>query len=124
MLGISCELLIKLKLPKNNKSADANNIPRQKFKSILASKSKVKNEVKGHTPKKAYLHPLKDVCMQYEKKSSKLFSEISWGKWTYHPPSIKTNNRLKIEGKKLGQRLQPPKGTSTPPEGCVYAIWK
>ena len=48
------------------------------------------------------------------KKIQQTLSEIS--------SSIKTTNRLKIEGKKLGQRLQPPKGTSTPPEGCVYAI--
>ena len=35
-------------------------------------------------------------------------------------PSIKVNNGLKI--KKLGQRSQPPKDTSTPPEGYVYAV--
>ena len=29
---------------------------------------------------------------------------------------FKVNNRLKIKGKKLGQI---PKGTSTPPKGCV-----
>ena len=32
----------------------------------MASKSKVKNQVKGHNPQKAHLHPLRDVCMQYE----------------------------------------------------------
>ena len=32
----------------------------------MASKSKVKNQVKGHNSQKAHLHPLRDVCMQYE----------------------------------------------------------
>ena len=40
----------------------------------------------------------------------------------YPPPLIEVNNSLKIEGKKLGQRSQFQKGTSTPTEGCVYAI--
>ena len=41
-------------------------IIRNQLKSIIASKSKLKNHVKGHNPQKAHLHPLRDVCMQYE----------------------------------------------------------
>ena len=35
--------------------------------------------------------------------------EISTGNWTYHSPSIKFNNDLKMEGKTLGQRSLPRK---------------
>ena len=34
----------------------------------MTTKTKVKNEVKGHKPKKAHPHPLKDVCVQYGKE--------------------------------------------------------
>ena len=42
--------------PVFNKSADANDIPRYKLKSIMASKSKVENWVKGGKPHNAHLH--------------------------------------------------------------------
>ena len=43
------------------------------LKSIIASKSMVKNYVKGHNPQKAHLHLLRDVCMQYESNPVKRF---------------------------------------------------
>ena len=56
-------------------------------------------KVKGHNPQKAHLHPLRDVCMQYENYPTNALRDIVW-KPTYHSPSIKVNNGLKIEGKK------------------------
>ena len=34
----------------------------------MTTKTKVKNEVKGHKPKMAHPHPLRDVCVQYGKE--------------------------------------------------------
>ena len=42
----------------------------------MASKSKVKNQVKGHYPKKPHLHPLRDVCVQYENNPANGFRDI------------------------------------------------
>ena len=70
-----------------------------------------------------HLHPW-GICVCNMKTIKQMLSEISSGNWTYHPPSIKVNNGLKIEGQQLGPRSQPPKGTSTPPEECVCAVWK
>ena len=56
-----------------NKSADANNIPRQYLKSIMVSKSKVKNEVKGHKPPKRHIYTPKACVCAIWKQSSKRF---------------------------------------------------
>ena len=53
------------------------------------------------------------------KTMQQTLSEISSANRTYHRPSIKVNNRIKIEGQNLGQRSQPPKGTSSTPKTCV-----
>ena len=45
----------------------------------MASKAKVKNEVKGHNPHKTHLHPLsmlRDVFIQYENNASSGFRDI------------------------------------------------
>ena len=42
----------------------------------MALKSEVKNEVKGRNLQKAHLHPLGDVCMQYENNPAKGFRYI------------------------------------------------
>ena len=42
----------------------------------MASISKVKNYIKGHNPDKAHLHPLRDVCVQYNNKSANVFRDI------------------------------------------------
>ena len=60
------------------------------------------------TPKRAHLHLVMDVCVQYE--NSKRFP--------IYRLETERNNGLKIEGKKLGQRLKSPKST------CVCAVWK
>ena len=49
-------------------------------------------------------------------------SEISSGNWTYHPPSVKVNNRFKIKGKKLGQRSYPQKAHLQPLRGSFNQI--
>ena len=69
----------------------------------MATKSKVKNQVKVQNPQKAHLHPLRDVCVQYENNPANSLRDIS-GNWTYHPQSIQVNNHLKIKSKKIGQR--------------------
>ena len=51
-------------------------IIRNQLQSIITSKSKVKNLVKGHNPQKAHLHPLSDVCMQYESIPANGFRDI------------------------------------------------
>ena len=40
----------------------------------MASKSN--NQVKGHNPKKAHLHPLRVVCMQYENNTANGLRDI------------------------------------------------
>ena len=35
-----------------------------------------KNEVKGHNPQKAHLHPLMDVCVQYENNPASALQDI------------------------------------------------
>ena len=48
------------------------------LKSIMASKSKVKNKVEGHNLQKAHLHPpLRDVCMQYKNNPANALRDIS-----------------------------------------------
>ena len=93
------------------------------IKSIIASKSKVKIRSKVKTPERHIYTPW-GICVCSMKTIQQTLSEISSGNWSYHPQSIDVNNRLKIKGQKLGQRSYPPKGTSTPPKRCVYAIWK
>ena len=51
-------------------------IIRNQLKSTIASKSKGKNYVKGQNPQKAHLHPLRDVCMQYESNPANGFKDI------------------------------------------------
>ena len=50
----------------------------------MASKLKVTNEVKGHNPQKAHLHPLRDVCMQYENNPANTFWETKHGRTARH----------------------------------------
>ena len=88
----------------------------------MASKSKVKNRSKVTTPRSTSTPP-KRCVWQYENNPANAFRAII-RKMNLSSASIEVNNDLKIKGKKLGQRSQPQKGTSTPPEGCVYAIWK
>ena len=42
---------------------------------MMALISKVKNYIKGHNPDKAHLHPLRDVCVQYNNKSANGFRD-------------------------------------------------
>ena len=51
-------------------------IIRNQLKSIIATKSKDKNQVKGHTPQKAHLHPLRDLCVQYENNPGNALRDI------------------------------------------------
>ena len=51
-------------------------IIRNQLMVIIASKLKVKNEVKGHSPQKAHLHPLRDVCVQYENNTASALRNI------------------------------------------------
>ena len=60
------------------------------------------------------------MCVQYENNPGNAFRDIVWN-LNYHLPSITVKNDLKIEGKQLGQRSQPPKGPFTPPKRCVCA---
>ena len=46
--------------------------------------------------------------MQYENNPANVFQDIV-RKLNYHPPSIKVNNGIKIEGEKLGQSHNPQK---------------
>ena len=52
-------------------------IIRQQLKSIIASKLKVNNKVKGYNPQKAHLHHLRDVCVQYENKACSISSNTT-----------------------------------------------
>ena len=60
------------------------------------------------TPKRHIYTPW-GICVCNMKTNKQMLSEISSGKWTYHLPSIKVNNGLKIEGQQLGQSSYPPK---------------
>ena len=53
-------------------------IIRHQIKSIRASKSKVKIQVKGHNQQKTHLQSLRDVCMQYESNPANGFRDIVW----------------------------------------------
>ena len=56
---------------------------------------------KGH--QKAHLHPLRDMCVQYENNPANAFRDFAW-KLNSSSLSIKVNNGLKIEGHRLAQR--------------------
>ena len=44
--------------------------------------------VKYHNPQKAHLHPLRDVCMQYEKNAANSFRDIVRKQHTAARPDI------------------------------------
>ena len=67
------------------------------------------------TPKSTDLHT-QGMCVCNKKTIQQMLSEISSGNWTYHLPSIKVNNGLRIKGQKNWSKV---KGTSTPPKACV-----
>ena len=60
----------------DNKSSDANDSPRHYLKSIMASKTKVENQVKGYIHKTAHLHNLRDLCVHYENNPANTFQDI------------------------------------------------
>ena len=86
---------------------------------ITALKIKRKKIGQRSQPPKGTSTKPKRCVWQYE--SSKRFQ-------SYHPENELifchqlVITALKIKRKKIGQRSQPPKGTSTPPEGCVCAV--
>ena len=68
----------------------------------MATKSNVQNQVKGHNPQKAHLHPQRDVCMQYENNPVSV-SENRLETEHIQAPLIKVNHGLKIKAKTLIQ---------------------
>ena len=69
----------------------------------MAPNLKVNNYVEGHNPQKAHLHPLRDVCVQYENNEAKRFVRYRPETELIIRNQLKSNH-LKIKGKKLGQR--------------------
>ena len=49
----------------------------------MASKSNVKKKAKGNNPQKAHLHPLRDVCMQYQNNMANGCQDIVWKRNTW-----------------------------------------
>ena len=92
------------------------------LKSIMTSKLKVKIRSKVITPKRHIYTPW-GMCVCSMKTIQQTVCEISFWNWTYHPKSIKVNNRLKIKAKKIRSKVITPKRhIYTPWEMCVCGI--
>ena len=53
-------------------------IIQNQIKSTIALKIKGKKLGQSHNPQKAHLHPLRNVCVQYENKLANALRDIVW----------------------------------------------